>query len=34
LPDVKTRIGLHWLQRWRAGDWALDWAGAGETAAR
>ncbi len=25
LPDVKTRIGLHWLQRWRAGAWALDW---------
>ena len=28
LPDVKTRIGLHWLQRWRAGAWALDWTGA------
>jgi ADP-ribose pyrophosphatase len=26
LPDVKTRIGLHWLQRWRAGAWPLDWA--------
>ena len=26
LPDVKTRIGLHWLQRWRAGAWTLDWA--------
>jgi ADP-ribose pyrophosphatase len=25
LPDVKTRIGLHWLQRWRAGAWALQW---------
>ena len=25
LPDVKTRIGLHWLQRWRAGAWALRW---------
>ena len=25
LPDVKTRIGLHWLQRWRAGAWPLDW---------
>jgi len=34
LPDVKTRIGLHWLQRWRAGAWALDWAGADPTAAR
>jgi ADP-ribose pyrophosphatase len=26
LPDVKTRVGLHWLQRWRAGAWPLDWA--------
>ena len=25
LPDVKTRIGLQWLQRWRAGAWKLDW---------
>jgi ADP-ribose pyrophosphatase len=25
LPDVKTLIGLHWLQRWRAGAWALQW---------
>jgi ADP-ribose pyrophosphatase len=25
LPDVKTRIGLQWLQRWRAGAWALNW---------
>lgn len=25
LPDVKTRIGLHWLQRWRAGAWELQW---------
>jgi ADP-ribose pyrophosphatase len=25
LPDVKTRIGLHWLQRWRAGVWPLQW---------
>jgi ADP-ribose pyrophosphatase len=25
LPDVKTRIGLHWLQRWRAGAWKLHW---------
>ena len=25
LPDVKTRIGLHWLQRWHAGAWALQW---------
>jgi ADP-ribose pyrophosphatase len=25
LPDVKTRIGLHWLQRWRAGAWGLHW---------
>ena len=26
LPDVKTRIGLHWLQRWRVGAWPLVWA--------
>ena len=25
LPDVKTRIGLQWLQRWRAGAWNLHW---------
>lgn len=25
LTDVKTLIGLHWLQKWRAGLWALDW---------
>lgn len=25
LPDVKTHIGLHWLQRWRAGAWPLSW---------
>ena len=25
LPDVKTRIGLQWLQRWRSGAWALQW---------
>lgn len=25
LPDVKTRIGLQWLQRWRAGAWSLQW---------
>jgi len=25
LSDVKTRIGLHWLQRWRAGAWPLRW---------
>lgn len=25
LPDVKTRIALHWLQRWRSGAWTLDW---------
>jgi ADP-ribose pyrophosphatase len=33
LPDVKTRIGLHWLQRWRAGAWPLRWAAAAEAAA-
>ncbi len=26
LTDVKTLIGLQWLQKWRAGLWALDWA--------
>ncbi len=25
LPDMKTMIGLQWLQRWRAGGWPLDW---------
>ena len=25
LTDVKTLIGLQWLQKWRAGLWALDW---------
>jgi ADP-ribose pyrophosphatase len=25
LPDVKTLIGLQWLQRWRAGVWPLQW---------
>jgi ADP-ribose pyrophosphatase len=25
LPDVKTMIGLLWLQRWRAGAWPLQW---------
>lgn len=25
LPDVKTLIGLQWLQRWRSGAWRLDW---------
>ena len=25
LTDVKTLIGLQWLQKWRAGQWALDW---------
>lgn len=34
LPDVKTRIGLHWLQRWRAGAWPLHWAPAAEHAKR
>ena len=32
LPDVKTRIGLHWLQRWRVGAWPLHWAGADQPA--
>ncbi|MBK1614237.1 ADP-ribose pyrophosphatase [Rubrivivax gelatinosus] len=25
LPDVKTLVGLQWLQRWRAGAWPLAW---------
>jgi ADP-ribose pyrophosphatase len=25
VTDVKTLIGLQWLQKWRAGTWALDW---------
>jgi ADP-ribose pyrophosphatase len=25
ISDMKTMIGLQWLQRWRAGPWALDW---------
>lgn len=25
LTDVKTLIGLQWLQKWRAGQWALQW---------
>ena len=25
LPDVKTIVGLHWLQRWRAGHKPLRW---------
>jgi len=25
LTDVKTLVGLQWLQKWRAGRWALPW---------
>jgi ADP-ribose pyrophosphatase len=25
LTDVKTLVGLQWLQKWRAGVWTLDW---------
>lgn len=28
LSDVKTMVGLFWLQKWRAGAWALDWSAA------
>lgn len=28
LADVKTMIGLQWLQKWRAGLWTLDWVAA------
>jgi ADP-ribose pyrophosphatase len=30
LPDVKTRIALHWLQRWQAGAWPLRWQAAAD----
>jgi len=33
LPDVKTLIGLHWLQDWRARRRVLDWRSAAEAAA-
>lgn len=33
VSDVKTLIGLLWLQKWRAGLWTLDWAGADTAAA-
>jgi ADP-ribose pyrophosphatase len=33
LPDVKTLVGLHWLQSWRAGARELSWRNA-EQAAR
>lgn len=32
LPDVKTQIGLHWLQRWQGGHIALHWQSAGTAA--
>ena len=32
LPDVKTQIGLQWLQRWQAGLRVLHWQQAGEPA--
>jgi ADP-ribose pyrophosphatase len=25
LTDVKTIVGMMWLQKWRAGQWALNW---------
>ena len=25
LTDVKTLVGLQWLQKWRSGQWSLDW---------
>jgi ADP-ribose pyrophosphatase len=33
LPDVKTLIGLHWLQQWRAGRRPLAWHSAQNAAA-
>ena len=32
LPDVKTQVGLAWLQRWRAGQRPLQWQTAEEAA--
>ena len=34
LTDVKTIIGLMWLQKWRAGLWKLDWSATGIMPAR
>jgi ADP-ribose pyrophosphatase len=34
LSDMKTLIGLLWLQKWRAGLWALDWVATDAPAAR
>ena len=28
LSDMKTMVGLMWLQKWRAGHWPLQWVGA------
>jgi ADP-ribose pyrophosphatase len=25
LPDMKTMIGLQWLERWRSGGWPVQW---------
>ena len=25
ITDVKTLVGLQWLQKWRSGQWSLDW---------
>ena len=33
LPDVKTQIGLAWLQRWQSGKMSLPWLSAGDAAA-
>lgn len=34
ISDVKTLIGLMWLQKWRAGDWSLQWTSAASPPAR
>ena len=31
LTDAKTLIGLLWLQKWRSGQWSLDWQPAPDT---
>jgi hypothetical protein len=33
LPDVKTQVGLAWLQRWQAGQRELVWRSAADAAA-
>ena len=32
VSDMKTMVGLMWLQKWRAGHWPLQWLGAADAA--